>query len=115
MRIALDENFDYDIIKGVLQYLPDLDVVSAQDVGLHGAPDEIILEWAAREGRVLFTHDARTMPTPAYARIAAGQKMTGVFIVRWASQLGPIIEDLLLLANASRPGEWEGQVSYLPF
>jgi len=28
--------------------------------------------------------------------------------------LGPAIEDLLLTAECSLPGEWEGQVRYLP-
>ena len=51
------------------------------DVGLLGKSDPMVLEWAAREMRVLLTHDVRTMRYHAYARLAAGLSMPGVFVV----------------------------------
>ena len=52
LRLAADENFNNDIVRGLLRRRPDLDIVRVQDVGLSGADDPAILEWAAREGRV---------------------------------------------------------------
>jgi len=40
--------------------------------------------------------------------------MPGVFEVSRRVPLGQAIEDLLLLAECSREGEWEGQIRYLP-
>ena len=40
--------------------------------------------------------------------------MPGVFEVSHAVQLGRAIEDILVLAECSLEGEWEGQVRYLP-
>ncbi len=40
--------------------------------------------------------------------------MPGVFEVRSAAPVGQTIEDLILLAECSFDGEWEGQVRYLP-
>ena len=59
----------------------DLDLVRARDAGLGATPDPTILEWAAARRRVLLTHDRRTIPFFAYARVAAGQPMPGIFLV----------------------------------
>lgn len=49
-RFAADENLDNDIIRGVLRVEPTVDIVRLQDVGLRGADDPTVLEWAAGEG-----------------------------------------------------------------
>jgi hypothetical protein len=40
--------------------------------------------------------------------------MPGVFEISRAVPIGVAIEDILLLAECSLEGEWEGQVAYLP-
>ena len=40
--------------------------------------------------------------------------MPGVFEVPRSAAIAVVIEDLWLIAECSRPGEWEGQVRYLP-
>ncbi len=66
LRLAADENFNYDIVRGVLRHDPETDIVRVQDAGLSGADDPAVLEWAAREGRILLTHDVATMTRYAY-------------------------------------------------
>ena len=73
--LLVDEDFDNDILRGVLRRRPEVDVVRVQDVGLSGKPDSEVLEWAARHGRVLLTHDVSTMKTHAYARVAGSLPM----------------------------------------
>ena len=114
LRFLVDEDFDNDIVRGVLRRLPILDIVRAQDVGLSGTPDPIVLEWAAQEGRVLLTHDVSTMTAHAYARATSDLPMPGVFAVSQMAPISLVIEDLVLLAECSLPGEWEGQVRYVP-
>jgi hypothetical protein len=93
---------------------PDLDVVRVQDAGLPSAGDPEVLEWAAREGRVLLTHDVSTIGRYAYERVTAGQAMPGVFEIETNLSIARAIEDLLLIVECSLEGEWEGQVRYLP-
>lgn len=57
LALAADENFNNDILRGLRCRRPDLDIMRVQDVGLSGADDASILDWAADEGRVLLTHD----------------------------------------------------------
>lgn len=71
LRLVADENFNGDIVRGLLRRKPDLDIVRVQDVGLSGADDPAILEWATREQRVLLTHDVSTITRYAYERIQA--------------------------------------------
>ena len=69
LRFLADENFDNDIIRGVLRHQSDLDIIRVQDIGLLGAEDSTILERAAQEQRLLHTHDVTTVTRHAYERL----------------------------------------------
>lgn len=114
LRFAADENFDNDIVRGLMRRRPDIDVVRVQDAGLASASDPLILEWAAEERRLLLTHDVTTITKYAYQRVEGGQSMPGVIEVGRYIAIGSVIEDILLLADFSLEGEWEGQILYLP-
>lgn len=114
LRRAADENFNNDIVRGVRRRGPAVDIVRIQDAGLLSADDPVILEWAAQSGRVLLTHDVATMTRYAYDRVRAGKPMPGVFEVGRHVPIGIAIEEIVLLAECSFDGEWEGQVRYLP-
>ncbi len=114
LPLVADENFNNDVLRGVSRRNPDVDIVRVQDAGLSGADDPAVLEWTAREGRVLLTHDVTTMTRYAYDRVRAGETMPGVFEVSRNVPVGVAIEEVLLLAELSLEGEWEGQVRYLP-
>ena len=74
-RSLADEDFDNDLLRGVLRRRPDVDVARAQDVGLSGAKGPAILEWAAQQGRLLLTHGVSTMTAHALARVRNGLAM----------------------------------------
>ena len=114
VRLLADENFNGAIIRGLLRRNPEVDVVRVQDVGLSGLDDPTVLEWAAHEGRVVLTHDQKTVPKYAYDRVEAGLPMPGVFVGDLYLNVQQAIEDLLLIAECSESEEWEGQVRYLP-
>jgi Domain of unknown function (DUF5615) len=77
LPLLADENFDNDIVRGVLRRNPQIDLVRGQDVGLTGEADPAVLEWAAQQGRVLLTHDVATITKYAYERVEAGLPMQG--------------------------------------
>jgi len=93
LRFLADENFNNDILRGVLRRKPDADILRVQDVGLSGSPDPEILSWAAEEQRVVLTHDVSTMTRYAYQRVEAGESMPGVFEVPRSARLGQVIEE----------------------
>lgn len=114
LRLAADENFNNDVVRGLMRRKPEIDLVRVQDAGLSGIDDPEILEWAAREGRVLLTHDVSTITRYAYERVQAGLVMPGVFEVSRRLPMAEVIDELLLLVECSLEAEWEGQVRYLP-
>ena len=114
IRLIADEDFDNDILRGLRRRKAGVDIVRVQDVGLSSTEDPTILEWAARERRVVLTHDAKTMTRHAYERVRRGQPMPGVFEVSQSVPIRCAIEDIEVLAECSLEGEWEGQVRYLP-
>jgi hypothetical protein len=114
LKLAADENFNNNIVRGILRRQPDADIVRVQDVGLSGARDPIVLEWAAKENRVLLTHDVSTITKYAHERAKLGKPMPGVFEVSRNTPIGLAISAILLLIECSLEGEWNGQVRYLP-
>jgi hypothetical protein len=114
LRLASDENFNNNIVRALLRKSPALDIVRIQDVGLTGADDPIVLEWAAKENRILLTHDLSTMTRYAYERLEAAHAMPGVFEIDSFAPIGQVIADILLLAEFSFEGEWEGRIGYIP-
>ena len=75
VRFLADENFNNDIMRGVLRRNPEIDLVRIQDIGLTGIEDPEVLEWAAKENRILLSHDVATITKYAYATIAREDEM----------------------------------------
>lgn len=115
IRFLSDEDFNGRIVRGLFLRRSDLDLIRTQDVGLRGAGDDAILEWAEENGRVLLTHDARTMPGHVSTRLARGDHVPGVIIVDDLASIGQCVDDILLVAECSDVDEWKDQIVYLPF
>ncbi len=113
-RFLADENFNFDIVRGLRRHLPSLDLVRIQELGLSGAVDPDILEFAANMGRVVLTHDVNTMTKFAYQRLDVAMPMPGVIAVPDTLPVGRAIEDLILMIECSLDDECENQVRHLP-
>lgn len=92
LALLADENFNGDIIRGLLLRKPEMDIVRAQDVGLGEAEDARILEWA----------------------VTAGFKMPGVFVLHNRFPIGQAVEELLLVIECSSGADWNNRIIYLP-
>jgi hypothetical protein len=114
LKYAVDEDFNHEIVRGLERRDASLDILTVQDADLLEAHDRDVLAWAAQEGRVLLTHDVRTMPTYAAERLRDGRSMPGIVLVPQLLPIGRAIDDLLLLAQYSEAGEYEGMILRLP-
>lgn len=112
VKFLADENFKASIIRGFLRQQPELDIVSIQDINLRGADDPIVLEWAAREKRILLSHDVNTMTKHFYERLTLGLPVSGVVAVKQDAPIGQVIHDILLLSEFEEEC-WE-QIRYVP-
>jgi hypothetical protein len=114
LALLIDENLNHRILRGLLRSVPHLDYTLATTVGLKGADDPAVLELAARENRLLATHDLRTIPKHAYERVKAGLSMPGVIAIPDDLPIGRVIDDLAVLVECATPSELQSLVIYLP-
>ena len=63
---------------------------------------------------VLLTHDRKTIPSFAYARVAAGLPMPGVFLVSNDMPIGQAIDELLIAVHCLSADECKNLVRYFP-
>lgn len=114
IAFLVDQNFNEHIVDGLIRRGVTAELIHVRDVGLAAAPDPTILEWAAGHGLILLTHDRRTVPPFAYARVAAGLPMPGVFLVSPDMPIGQAIAELAIAAFCLSPDECRNVVTYFP-
>ncbi len=114
LAFLADENFDGNIVRGLMRRQPELDIARVQDVGLSGADDPSVLKWAAQANRILLTHDVATITKYAYERVSAGLLMPGVIEVRSNQAIGEVIDDILLLAEYGSIDDIQNQARFRP-
>ena len=114
IRFQADNDLKFGIVKAVRRREPSIDFASAQEAGLDGLSDPELLDRAAREDRVLVSHDRRTMLDHFRMRLAAGKSSPGVFIVSQGAPIGQVVEALVYAWVLSDPLDLRDQVHYLP-
>ena len=114
IAFVADENFPGPLVRAVRQRRRDVDLVRAQDVGLAGADDPRLLAWAADNGRVVLSHDIRTLIGFARDRVAQGLPMAGLLVVIKPFVPRQIDDDILYVAECGLPEDFRDQVAFLP-
>ncbi len=113
IRFLADENFNRHFIRALEMRAPHVDILLAQQVGLGGRDDDVLLAWAAENGRVLLSHDYKTVPLHARRRIQHGRAMSGVLLMRRSLPVRFVVDELVLRAECTDLEDWDGQIDYL--
>jgi precorrin-6B methylase 1 len=113
-RFQADNDLDQRIVVACLRLNPSIDFQTAPAAGLHGLPDEEVLAYAAGEGRVLVSHDRKTMPAHFARFLAAGETSPGLIIVSTKLPVGRAAEEIHLLWEASAAEEYVNSIYNLP-
>lgn len=113
LRFVLDADVPGALRKGLRRHHGSIDVIRVHEAGLRTAPDDKILEWAAQNNRILVSRDPQTMIRAARDRLASGQPMPGLLVLKENCQIGLAIEQIAIVAECSRPDEVT--IEFLPF
>jgi hypothetical protein len=113
VRFQADADLNAEIVAGVLRREPSVDFQTADEADLRRFPDPEVLALAAQEGRILVTHDRRTMPRH-FADFILQHHSPGVFIIAQTVSVRVAIEALLLVWAASESEEWRNLIVELP-
>lgn len=113
VRFQADADLNQVIVQAVVRQVPDIDFQMATHANLEGLDDIAVLAQAAREGRVLVSHDRKTMPFH-FATFVEKQTSAGVIIVPQSLPIAQATEDLILIWTATEAEEWENRIGFLP-
>jgi len=113
VRFQADANLNQIILWAVRRREPAVDFQTPMEAGLTGLNDPAVLAVAAREGRVLVTHDRKTMPRHFFEFIST-ETSAGVLIIPQSLSVAAAVDDLLLIWYATEAEEWINQIRSLP-
>ena len=113
IRFQADADLNQIILLAALRREPTVDFQTAHEADLAGLADAEVLALASREGRVLITHDGKTMPRH-FSDFVAIRPSPGVIIVPQRLPVSDVVEDLLMVWSASEAEEWTNRICYLP-
>lgn len=113
VRFQADADLKHAIVSATLRREPAIDFRSAVSADLGGRDDLEVLAIATQEGRVLVSHDSRTMPSH-FAEFIANNTSPGVVIASQRLSVAVVVEELLLIWSASDPDEWLNRITHLP-
>ena len=116
IRFQADNDLNGLIVTATLRREPAIDFRTASRARFDGLQDLDVLERAAEDGRILVTHDKRTMPRHFFEFLSAGNKSPGVLVViPQNASLSEVVETILLIWGASRPEDWRNTITKIPF
>ena len=113
IRLQADADLNQVIVSAIARRVPAIDFRTATSAGLAGLRDQDVLAVAARDGRVLVTHDQATMPRH-FAEFTRSQHSPGLIIVPQHLPLRDVADDLILIWTATETEEWTDRIAYLP-
>ena len=114
IRFQADADLRQAIVSGAIRRQPNLDFQSANKAGLEGVKDPEVLAIAAGDGRLLVTHDRKTMPTE-FGQFMMSQRSSGVLILSQKLPIREAINAIILVWEASTAEEWVDQIMTFPF
>ena len=104
----LDENVPLLLKRALLRREPRIDILrigDAQSPPL-GIPDPELLLFLEQSRRLLITLNRASMPAHLYSHHAAGRHTWGVLWVRKNTATRQLVEELVLIWEASEAEEW---------
>lgn len=112
-KFLADADLNHKIVVSLRRREPAVDILDAHRGEVIGLADPDVLAVAAATGRILVSHDHKTMPGHFNAFIQQ-QSSPGVFLVAQSVDIGKAVDELLLVWATSDSAEWVNQLNYLP-
>ena len=116
IRFLIDEDTPHAIRDGLWRHQPQIEirVVGGDFAPPLGTKDPEILDWIDKEVFILITSNRNTMPAHLKEHIQTGKHAPGILIVDRTASYGRIINDLLLVWEASSIEEYRDRIEYIP-
>jgi len=113
LRFQADADLNQRIVAGVQRLEPAIDFLTAGQSALGAKADPVVLRICAEGGRILVTHDQKTIPHH-FAAFISERSSPGVIIVPQDMPIGQAVRELFLAWSASEAEEWVNMIRRLP-
>lgn len=112
-RLLADADLRYGIIRGLRKREPAVDFSPPQRVIAEATGDPDVLALAAALGRVLVSHDLRTMPGHFY-RFLESWESPGVILIPQLMPIGQAVGELQIVWACQDAEEFQNRITYVP-
>ncbi len=116
IQYLIDENMPSLYREQLLRHLPNLIVRTVGDSGVpaRGTLDPEIIVWCEKNSFLLITKNRRSMPFHLADHLSAGCHLPGILVLRRQADVGQVMADLVLIAEAADDNEYLDRISYVP-
>ncbi|MBV9742958.1 MAG: DUF5615 family PIN-like protein [Acidobacteriia bacterium] len=113
VRFLGDANFNRRIVAGLLRREPAVDFVLPEAMIPERMKDPDVLDLADSTGRIVVSHDVRTMPR-WFDQCVEQHQCAGLILVPNKLPIRDVIEDLLLIWHVTEADQWVNRLEWLP-
>jgi|SRR5436853_1360244 len=113
LRFQADADLKEPIVLAVKRSVPEIDFKTATEASLESLEDPVVLGIAEQEGRVLVSHDRRTMPYH-FGEFISNRESPGLIIVSQRMSIAIVAEELVMIWATTEADEWVNQIKSLP-
>ena len=113
VKFQADADLNEIIVKATLNLEPRIDFRTATTAKLMGVADPLVLAIAAKEQRLLITHDKTTMPKH-FEDFILHTESSGVIVIIKPFNFSEVAQFLSLVWKASDAEEWINVFDYYP-
>ena len=112
-RLLADADLRIAIVRGLRRSEPQLDFLASQGQIPDSTSDPNVLALAANLGRVLVSHDLKSMPGHFY-RFVESRNSPGVILIPQSLATGYAVDELRIAWLCNDAAEFENRIVYLP-
>jgi hypothetical protein len=113
IRFQADADLNQIIVSAIMRRVSAIDFRTATAGGLAGLNDADVLALAARDERILVSHDQVTMPRH-FVEFVRSHQSHGLIVVPQHLALREVVDDLILIWTATQKEEWTNRIAFLP-
>jgi len=116
LQYLLDEHIANSYRTQLIRKAPSLMVrkIGDPDAPPKGTLDPDVLIWCERYNFILVTNNRKSMPKHLADHLAQGQHIPGIFVIDLSAGIGRNLDELIIIAAASLPDEYQDRIEYLP-
>ena len=113
VRFRADADLNQIILLATIRREPAIYFQTAIAASLCCIADLEVLARAANDGRVLVTHDRKTMPRH-FSEFISRETSPGLIVIPQSLSVAAVVDDLILIWSATEAEEWVNRIGILP-